>query len=310
MSYNQPGPYGQPPQQPGPYGQGAPAGRPGYGYPPPPPPPPGTPYGAAPQAPQQPWGVPQQPQPGYPGGQYPPPVPPQGGGKGKAIGITIGAVAVVGALIAGAVYFMGGGGDVKPYTIVLPEKLLDGKYAKNSVSSPGAKQTDTKDLTDDAQVKEMGISNGTAVSGIYASPEKQNLRVTGVYGELSDPEKTLNALVAKMDESAKKNESSMPGVKIETVTPWTEFSPSGYDGAIMKCQAKKSTYTVGAMTATGESSSCVWADSSAVGLVQHVVSKSNSPYGDSSAQATGNAMSAQELSEATAKVRNEVRKDK
>ncbi|WP_190020729.1 hypothetical protein [Streptomyces hiroshimensis] len=306
MSYNQPGPYGQqPPQQPGPYAQGAPAGQPGYGYPPPPPPPPGTPYGA-PQQPQQPWGAPQQPQPGYPG-QYPPPVPPQSGGKGKAIGITIGAVAVVGALIAGAMYFMGGGdGEVKPYTIVMPDKLLDGKYTKASVSSPGAKQTDTKDLTDDKGAKELGITNGTGVSGAYTSAEKMSLSVTGVYGELSDPSKTVDAMIAKMEENQKKNEGTMQGYKIETVTPWTEFSPSGFDGAVMKCRLQKATFTAGAMSSSSEASSCLWSDSSAMGIVRHTA-PGKSPYGEAS---TGKTMSVQELAEATAKVRNEVRKDK
>ncbi|MEU1813806.1 hypothetical protein ABZ543_01240 [Streptomyces roseifaciens] len=307
MSYNQPGPYGQqPPQQPGPYAQGAPAGQPGYGYPPPPPPP-GTPYGA-----QQPYGAPQQPapygqqpQPGYPG-QYPPPVPPQGGGKGKAIGITIGAVAVVGALIAGAMYFMGGDGEVKPYTIVMPDKLLDGKYTKSSVSSPGSKQTDTKDLTDDKSAKEFGISNGTGVSGTYASPEKMSLSLTGVYGELSDPSKTVNAMIAKMEENQKKNDGAMQGYKIETITPWTEFSPSGFDGAVMKCRLQKATFTAGTLSSSSESASCIWSDSSAMGLVRHAA-PGKSPYSEAS---TGKTMSAQELAEATAKIRNEVRKEK
>ncbi|MEH6374477.1 hypothetical protein V7793_09070 [Streptomyces sp. KLMMK] len=311
MSYNQPGPYGQqPPQQPGPYAQGAPAGQPGYGYPPPPPPP-GTPYGA----PQQPYGAPQQPapygqqpQPGYPG-QYPPPVPPQGGGKGKAIGITIGAVAVVGALIAGAMYFMGGDGEVKPYTIVMPDKLLDGKYTKSSVSAPGSKETDTKDLTDDAKAKELGIANGTGVSGGYSNAEKQRLTLIGVYGELADPKKTVDAMIAKSEEDEKKNSSSSSmGIKIETVAPWAEVSPGGFDGAVMKCATKKMTYSVGTMTTTSESSQCMWGDSSALGVVRHTVTKSNSPYGGSTA--TGNVMSAKELAEATAKVRSEVRKEK
>ncbi|MBF6049235.1 hypothetical protein GO001_29280 [Streptomyces sp. NRRL B-1677] len=308
MSYNQPGPYGQPPQQPGPYGQGAPAGQPGYGYPPPPPPPPGTPYGAAPQAPQQPWGVPQQPQPGYPGGQYPPPVPPQSGGKGKAIGITIGAVAVVGALIAGAVYFMGGGGDVAPYTIVMPDKLLDGKYTKASTSSPGSKQTDTQDLTDNKNAKEYGISNGTAVSGHYLSAEKETLVVSGVYGELSDPQKTVDAMIAKSEENQKQSSAGAQGLKIETVTPWTEFSPSGFDGAVMKCTTKKATVSMGTISSTSQASTCIWGDSSAVGYVRQSASQSNSPYGAETAN--GKPMSAQELAEATVKVRNEVRKEK
>ncbi|MGK5545321.1 hypothetical protein ACSNOH_11395, partial [Streptomyces sp. URMC 127] len=274
--------------------------------------PPGTPYGQQPPAPQQPWGVPpQHQQPGYPGGQYPPPVPPQnGGGKGKAIGITIGAVAVVGALIAGAVYFMGGGGDVKPYTIVLPDKLLDGKYTKNSVPSSAAKQqSDTKDLADNTKAKELGISNGTGISGAYASPEKQMLSISGVYGEISDPEKTLDAVIAKMEEDQKKYESSSQGIKYETVAPWANFTPSGFDGAAMKCATKKTTYSMGTISGGTEATTCIWADSSAVASVRHAVSKSNSPYGGETAS-SGNVMSAKEMSEATVKVRNDVRKEK
>ncbi|MEU1313270.1 hypothetical protein ABZ419_30860 [Streptomyces cinnamoneus] len=317
MSFNQPGPYGQPPQPP----QGPnPYGQPGYGYPQQPPAPaygqqPQAPYGA----PQQPapggWGQPQAPggwgqQPGVPG-QYPPPMPPQGGGKGKAVGITIGALVVVGALVGGAVFFMGGGssdGDVKPYTMVMPETLLEGKFTKNSsAGSPSADKTE--DITNDKTAKEMGISNGTGVKATYANAEKQVLSVVGAYGELADPNKTVDAVIAKMDEGAKKNEATMKGAQVETITPWTEFSPSGFDGAVIKCETKKSSYSAGTISSSAEVSVCIWGDSSAFGMTRHMVSKSTSPYGGASAS-SGNVMSAKEFAEATAKIRNEVRKEK
>lgn len=322
MSYNQPGPYGQqPPQQPGPYGQGGAPGQPGYGYPqqaPPPPPPYAggqAPYGA----PQPPYGAPQQPgpyqqgpygqQPGMPG-QYPPPVPPQGGGKGKAIGITIGALVVVGALVGGAVYFMGGSdGEVAPYTIVMPDKLLDGQFTKGA----GTGLSDGKDsesLTNDKDAKAMGIDNGTGVKATYTNAEKQALMVVGAYGDLSDPKKSVDAMSAKMDEGEKKNQAAMKGAQVETVTAWTTFSPSNFDGAVMKCESKKTNYSIGTITSSAEVSVCIWGDSSAVGIVRHQVAKTNSPYGGSSAAATGNVMSAKDLAEATAKIRNDVRKDK
>ncbi|MEU4212236.1 hypothetical protein AB0F13_19925 [Streptomyces sp. NPDC026206] len=323
MSFNQPGPYGQPPQPP----QGpTPYGQPGYGYPQQPPAapaygqqPPPPPYGA----PQQPapggWGQPQAQAPGgwgqQPGmpGQYPPPVPPQGGGKGKAIGITIGALVVVGAIVGGAVFFMGGGsdGEVKPYTMVMPESVLGGKFTKGTGAPGGNSSTTDKseDITNDKSAKEMGVSNGTGVKAAYTNPEKQMLSVVGAYGELADPKKTVDAMIAKMEENEKKSQANTKGAQIQTVTAWTEFSPIGFDGAVMKCETKKSTYAVGTMSSEAEVSVCIWGDSSAVGMTRHIVSKTNSPYGGASA-ASGKVMSAQEFSEATAKIRNEVRKEK
>ncbi|MFI1968159.1 hypothetical protein BLA24_20815 [Streptomyces cinnamoneus] len=324
MSYHQPGPYGQPPQPPqgpNPYGQGGAPGQPGYGYPQQP----QAPYGAPPPPPGA-WGQPQppgpygqQPMPGMPG-QYPPPVPPQGGGKGKAIGITIGALVVVGAVVGGFVFLKGGKDDdggggsgsakaVQPYTIELPQALLDGKYTK--VTAPGGQSgDDSKSLADDAKAKEMGIEGGTGVSGSYTSAEKQKLMVVGAYGQLADPKKTVDAMIARMDESEKKNQETMKGLQIQTVTAWTEFTPAGFDGAVMKCETKKSTYTMGAVSSTGDLSVCIWGDSSAMGIVRQVVSKTSGGIAGGVTSATGEGMSAKELSDATVKVRNEVRKNK
>ncbi|MBB4892448.1 hypothetical protein FHS39_001459 [Streptomyces olivoverticillatus] len=329
MSYNQPGPYGQPPQPPqgpNPYGQGGAPGQPGYGYPQQPPaygqqPPP---YGA----PQQPgpYGAPQQQpygQPGMPGG-YPPPPPPQGGGKGKAIGIAVGALVVVGAIVGGVLFFKGGshgggggsssvgngggdsgnGGKVKPYTMVLPATLLDGQYTKDAVT--GGKETE--DLTNDAKAKQIGIANGTGVKGVYANTNKQKLRVTGVYGEVADPAKAVDAMLAVMDENQKKIQQTVKAT-IETTSPTAVYHPSGFDGAVMKCLTQKSTSTMGAMSAVSEVSTCVWGDTSAIGVVEHQVTKVSGGI-DSSASATGDVMSAKDLSETAAKVRTEVRKEK
>ncbi|MFF5130298.1 hypothetical protein ACFY41_25615 [Streptomyces syringium] len=316
MSYPQPGPYGQqPPQQPNPYGQGGAPGQPGYGYPQQPP---AAPYGQQPPygQPQAPYGAPQQPgpygqqppygQPGVPG-QYPPPMPPQGGGKGKTIGIVIGALVVVGAIVGGAVFFMGGsggsGGEVAPYKMVLPETVLDGKFTKSTLGA--GKQSE--DIANDKDAKEMGIANGTGVKASYTNAEKQTLSVMGAYGDLADPQKTVDAMIAKMEEGEKTSTSK--GAKIETVAPWKEFSPSGFDGAVMKCETKKSTYSVGTISSSAEISVCIWGDSSAVGVVRHAVSKTSSSYGSSATGSTGNVMSAKEMSEATAKVRTESRQE-
>ncbi|MCA6095003.1 hypothetical protein LE181_22870 [Streptomyces sp. SCA3-4] len=319
MSFNQPGPYGQPPQPP----QGPnPYGQPGYGYPQQPPAPapaygqqpPPPPYGA----PQQPapggWGQPQPTpgawgqQPGVPG-QYPPPVPPQGGGKGKAIGITIGALVVVGALVGGAMFFLNGGsdGDVKPYTMVMPETLLEGKFTKTP--TPAGTQNKPQSLADNEKAKAAGIENGTSVNQSYTNAEKQVLSVGGTYGTIADPEKSLDTVISLGDEQQKKLLGSM-NAKVETIAPWAEFSPSGFDGAVMKCRTQKIISSFGNISSETETTTCAWSDTSAIGSVSHQISKSNSPYGAAAGAATGTVMSAKDLSEATVKVRNEVRKEK
>ncbi|MFI8940727.1 hypothetical protein [Streptomyces syringium] len=324
MSYPQPGPYGQqPPQQPNPYGQGGAPGQPGYGYPQQPP---AAPYGQQPPygQPQAPYGAPQQPgpygqqppygQPGVPG-QYPPPMPPQGGGKGKTVGIVIGALVVVGAIVGGAVFFMNGSGGsgsdgkVAPYEIVLPQTLLDGKYTKESLGSVKEKES----LANDKDAKAMGIVNGTGVKAGYTSPEKQRLRVTAVYGDVADPHKSVDAMLAKIDENQQKSMEKFKA-KVETVTETAEYTPSGFDGAVMKCKAQKATVTFGTITSSSETSFCVWGDSSAVGVVEHAVTKSSgAPTGSAGTTggtgSTGPVMSAKETSEATAKVRTDARKE-
>ncbi|MFF4159423.1 hypothetical protein [Streptomyces sp. NPDC001678] len=320
MSYPQPGPYGQQPP-PNPYGQGGAPGQPGYGYPqqppapygapPPPPPPPGTPYGAPPQ--QAGWGQPPAPQPqgwgqqpGMPGG-YPPPAQPSGGGAGKAIGITVGVLVVVGAIVGGVLFMNGGGGgdgDVKPYTMEMPASLLDGRFIKAPLPT-GAQQNQPQSLADNEKAKAAGIENGTSVSERYTNAEKQGLSVNGTYGTISDPKKTIDVLLPQIDEQQKKLLSSM---KVDN-GPWTDFSPSGFDGAVMKCRTQKITTSMGQFSTEIESNSCVWGDTSAVGSVTHQTTKSNNPYGATSAS-SGSVMSIQELSDATAKIRNQVRKEK
>lgn len=277
MSHNQPGPYGPPP--------------------------------IPPQQPQAPgaWGPPQQPGPYY--GQ--PPMPPQrGGGKGKAIGIAFGAIIAAGAIGGGILFFTSGsnGQDdsrMKPYTIALPEKLLDGKYTKQSVD--GMKETE--DLSNDAKAKEMGIVNGTAVKGSYRNDEKQKLRVTGIYGEIADPGKTADGMLAKMDENQKRSAETFK-TSIETVSPTAVYHPNGFDGTVVKCLTQKADRTAGPTSTHTEVSTCVWADSSAVGIVEHQITKTSGGIAGTVTSSSGDVMSAKDLSEATAKIRNEVRKEK
>ncbi|MFD9814836.1 hypothetical protein [Streptomyces sp. NPDC059080] len=329
MSFNQPppGPYGQQPQQPGAYGQPQqPAPQPGYGYPQqggPVPPQQGYGYpqqGAPQQAPygqpQQPgpYGQPQQPgpygQPQQPGpyGQQQAPYgqqtpygaipqgPPPSSGGGKKIGLIIGGVAVVAAIAVGAYFAFGSGGSVPPYTIVLKDKLVNGEYTK-APEQPGAESS--KDFSNDKELRAMGITNGKAVTGSYANAGDQLLGVTGIYGEVADPNSAVDAFFAKIDEQQKKSKAT-----IETTVPTSSYSPDDFDGAVLKCRTQKATVSAAGASAAITASTCIWADSSAVGVVNSQAKPD--PSGASVAQA----LSAEQLSEKTAKVRNEVRQEK
>ncbi|MGI5337986.1 hypothetical protein ACQEVS_11600 [Streptomyces sp. CA-181903] len=230
-------------------------------------------------------------------GPYPPPIPPQSGGKGKTIGIVLVIVLVIGALAGGGYMLLGKGGGGGSYTIVLPEKLLDGKYTKKSGSdSNGPKKTN------DDKTREHGLTNAEAVAAAYTSDAKVNLNVHGIYGDVSDPKKAVNDMIADLDKSS-------PGSRFETVTPYTEFHPSGFDGAVLKCNLKKMTSSYGSYSSESRISQCLWGDGSTLGIVVNSSSKSNSSF-SSSTGSTADAMTAEELAEATAKIRNEVRKEK
>ncbi|MFG2137360.1 hypothetical protein [Streptomyces sp. NPDC048650] len=325
MSYNQPppGPYGQQPQQPGPYGQPQ-APQPGYGYPQQggqvPPQQPQQPGYGYPQQPQQPgpYGQPQAPQPGYgypqqgqqpgPYGQQQTPygaIPqggPEGGGNGKKIGLIIGAVAVVAAIGVGAYFAFGsGGGDVKPYTISMPDKLLSGEFTKKDEFGGSS---EPKDFSNDKEAKAMGITEAKMVKGKYANDSKMSLDLTGIYGKVADPEGAIDQAFAQQDQVLEKNMKSEGG-KVETVEGPDSFSPADFDGAVMKCKALKISFSQGGMSISANANMCIWGDSSAIGTV--IMSDALDPKTGS---VTAHAPGLEELAEKSAKIRNEVRKEK
>ncbi|MFH9748873.1 hypothetical protein ACH4MN_31115 [Streptomyces anulatus] len=298
MSYNQPGPYGgQPPQgQPGPYGQqpgpygapppqGPPQGQPGYGYPQ------QAPQGVPPQQPNpygqpQGYGYPQAQQPG-PYGQQPP-APPYGGQPGydgqpqqpkKKTGLIVGVAVVALAVIAGGVYFLtsgGGNSDVadstKGYKLTPPASVEDFKKdaSKPSVSRPVTGE-------DKAEAEAMGVKDANKVEVQYQSGNKDNplaqkvLMLEGVWGEVSDPAKTLDGAFAKAEVNMMKGNGDGES-KASLVGSPKEFKPEGFDGALMKCQDLKVANDKADGTAAKGPKEftmpvCIWADYSTVGIV-------------------------------------------
>ncbi|MFE1411898.1 hypothetical protein ACFW6F_14000 [Streptomyces sp. NPDC058746] len=266
MSYNQPGPYGQQPQQPGPYGQQ-------------PPPPPG-PYGQP--APQPGYGYPQQ-QPGVPPQGYPqqPPTqaygyqqqPPYGGTppkKSKA-GVIIGIVVAVAVIGGAGWYFTQGGGaggsvasDTKGYKLVPPPAVDDFKQ------DPKYKQSELTDK-DKKEAETAGIKNPTQVGMTYQSGDPKNplsakgLNFSGFYGEIADPEKTVDGYFAMAKMNATKNDKN----EATLVGSPKEITPAGFKGAVMKCQEVK--ITSKDTTAKGPKEVtlpiCIWGDYSTLAVV-------------------------------------------
>ncbi|MES9507209.1 hypothetical protein ABWJ92_12470 [Streptomyces sp. NPDC000609] len=334
MSYNQPGPYGgqppqgqgpyggQPPQgQPGPYGQ-QPQGQPGpYGQQPGPyggQPPQGQPgYGYPQQAPQ---GVPpqQQPQPGYgyPQAQQPgpygqqPPAPPYGGQPPygamppaepkKKTGLIIGGVIVALAVIGGGVYLATSGGsssvadDGKTYKLTTPETVIDGTYKKAPSQGGDEPEMSSSDIK---EAKKWGVKNPTNVNGSYQAGEatsQKMLQFSGVYGDIDDPEKVVDAMFANAKTEASKDKEKSG----ELVGSPQTFTPPGFKNGVLKCQeAKVDSGTTGS-TKSLSLPICIWGDHSTLVYVMNM---------DMAALMTGKSVTLEDAANTAAKLRDDIR---
>ncbi|MEU7648333.1 hypothetical protein [Streptomyces huasconensis] len=292
MSYQQPGPYGgPPPQQPGPYGQppqGVPPQQPygqpgGYGHPQQP----AAPYGQHPQQPA-------------PYGQYAPP--PQGGG-GKKTGLIIGAVVVVAAAAVGGYFFFAKSDgssvadDGKTYKLTAPATVL-GSYKKLEGSDEGRGMS-SSDLAD---LEKQGVSDPENVHAAYQYGEgaaMKSLNYSGVYGDVNDPEKVVDAMFAEME----KNSMNGSDGAMKLIGDPEEFTPDGFENGIMKCQ--KAEYKMGEAGADDagvpnsfQTPMCVWGDHSTVAYVV---------YSDAAATRTGADIALSDVATQVANLRDDVR---
>lgn len=295
MSYNQPGPYGgQQPQQPGPYGQPGQPGpygqqppqgppQPGYGYPQqapqgvPPQPPQGYGYPQQPSQPAGPYGQqPQQPPYGG-GGQYPPP--PPGQTPKKKTGLIVGASVLALAVIAGGAYFLTSGGasnsdvadSTKGYKLTPASSVDDYK-------SEGEPQAGELSSTEKKRIEGLGVKNPKQAAQSYKAGSEDNpltqkvLSLSGYWGDVTDPAKVIDGAFTNAEEGLKQDES---GMSAELVGSPKAVTPSGFEGALMKCQNIKMTNPEGDGTMKNgpkefEVPVCVWADYSTIGVVTSV----------------------------------------
>ncbi|WKX70317.1 hypothetical protein [Streptomyces sp. XD-27] len=275
----QPGPYGagQQPQVPNPYTQ-----QPGYGYPSPQPNPYAQPQQGNPYGQPGPYGQPQQPGPGFPGpapyGQQPPPRP----GKGRKIGIAVGAVAAVAAAVTTVVLVMGGGDS--RYKLTTPQTVAE-KYERQG------KGTGDEDLTDSGKgqlQKVPVVKNAHLVSAEYATSGQEMMKFTGVWGEVTDPRRGADLALAVLIKSLE------DGGKAESLGTAKEFTPENFDGDVLKCQSMKFAIDQG----SAEAPICVWGDEDTLGVLV---------MADPAGAVLGSRMSLSNAAELTAKVRNDAR---
>jgi hypothetical protein len=201
------------------------------------------------------------------------PQPPQPKRKDALIGVLAGvvALAVVGGLTAW--YVLGGSGEMEPYTVVMPQSILNGAYDKKA----GAGTAPTISLTQPSKATEIGVKNAASASATFSndahvgSDEVVSMGVIGIYGDVTQPEAAVDAVYANIHASQEKTAKSS-GLDVQQVEPVQitgMHNVAGFDGAIMKCetltiQPKSSVY----LDKQTYVSRCVWGDPSAVGIVQ------------------------------------------
>ncbi|MBB5934896.1 hypothetical protein [Streptomyces zagrosensis] len=348
MSDDQPGPYGQPPQQPpqpGPYGQGGTAGQPGYGYPQQPtqpgpygqPPQPGPygqppqpgPYGQQPQPgpygqpPQQGYGYPQQPGPYGQQGQFSqpgPPVPPQGGNsRNKTIGIVVGAVVVVAAIV-GTIIGVSGGDDADSAKSGKKKDVVAGDNGgqKGSGGSGDSDDSNSDSDSDDANggqpdapdTQQYKLTTPPTVASVYQRKgEGETDSGLGVGGAQPTGFTSEGSISADYEASGKRlslggayGTSSNPEAGVDwffqqlatgSGTPKgspQKFTPAGFDGDVLKCQV--------IVSKSVPIQTCAWGDSSTIGAVI---------LGDPAAVTNPGSVNLSQVADTTAQVRKDAR---
>lgn len=140
-----------------------------------------------------------------------------------------------------------------------------GDYKKNESGGGALSDSDVKDA------EKWGVTDPKDVSAQYISGNENNplaqkqIHFSGVYGEIEDPEKVVDAMLDHMESESGKSDDD---VKVTMVGDSKSYDSA--EGAVLKCQDAKMEPTDGS-TGDGPSvmniSFCVWGDYSTVGIV-------------------------------------------
>jgi len=165
------------------------------------------------------------------------------GGSSRTTAVVIGALVVVGAVIGGFLLF--GPGTGTEYKLTTP-KTLAGEYERDGKGEKGDGRAFGKK-------KVPGMKSNADVSAEYKAGTTKKLQLGGAYGTVENPEKAVDWVFEQTDKSLE----TKTGAKAEGKPK--KFSPSGFDGDVLKCQE----YKISSMSLA----MCGWSDASTVGTV-------------------------------------------
>lgn len=220
--------------------------------------------------------------------------PPQAGkGGGKTVGVVVAGVLAIALAGGGAWYFLGGdsGGpalkdDGKDYELAVLRTVL-GEY---KLDNPG--ETDGEVSHDN--MNHVGVKRAHGISPVYRTKEgddrSPSIDFEGVWGEVADPQRSLDRVIADPGWITGWVGISEHGAK--AVGKPQRVTPEGLDNAVMKCQVFEE-------GGNDDKTVCVWADYSTIGVVE--------PKNDGAQGAEK--VSVEETAQIAADLRNEVRRE-
>ena len=167
------------------------------------------------------------------------------GGRAR-VAAAVGAAVVV-CLAVGGYFVLGERGP--EYKLTTP-KSVAGEYQRDGKGERGDGEAfDNK--------KVPGMTSNADVSAEYKAGATKKLQLGGAYGSVEDPGKAVDWVF----EQTAKSLRTETGAKAEGGL--RAFSPSGFDGDVLKCQE----YKISSMSLV----MCSWADSSTVGTVSSMI---------------------------------------
>jgi hypothetical protein len=146
--------------------------------------------------------------------------------------------------------------DGKDYRLTAPRTVL-GEYTSASDES-------TAEPLDGEEAREFGLTAGMGVKADWAtSGDAKKLEMLGVYGEVKDPEKSVDAVFSNL-----KTRSEAAGSEDSDALVGTpeRKSPAGFENGVMKCQVIRAKEEPDP-DEPGALALCVWADYDTVALV-------------------------------------------
>ncbi|MEV7676650.1 hypothetical protein [Streptomyces sp. NPDC088752] len=151
--------------------------------------------------------------------------------------------------------------DDGPHKLVAPQTVLD-EYQKE----PMSQDSFSGDLK---EADKWGVKDAQKVDANYSTKDKSNpiagklLSFGGAYGEIEDPEKTLDAFFAHMKSETEKGDGETKLIGEPKV-----YKPAGLEGAVLKCQQGKGPMSAAEGGGPKELSLtlCAWSDHSTLGM--------------------------------------------